>query len=501
MVRSPRRQEHEGMDGSSGKRGGPARVASRLSGEDLAFWWFDSPMQPTTMAMLLVLDSPPEELRLRLAFERAVTAVPRLAQRVVDAPLDLTLPRWEFDPTFDLDYHVRRHPLCGRADMDELFREVGPFYETAFDRSRPLWEARLYDGLGPDHQSALFFKLHHAVADGVGGNAIFAALTDAEREPAEPAGGHAPQVSTGAWAPQRLLGARVLDAIRDRVELDVERAAAVAGAVVKTIEHPAKVARLLPAIRSIIELMRFESQSPLKNSAGRARRLSSLDLPFAEIRRLKHQLGGSMIDVILTIMAQAIGKWYAAHRISKVRELMTLVPVNLRKPDEWAAKPHVGNVATGILVPLPIRLADPLATYREVHKRMEAKKADPLSTASPMLAELLSCLPHALVTWMAEATFGRVDFIITNIPGILMPRYLAGAEIVAAYPFAPVAMKSPVSVALYGYRDRLFVGLNSDDMLMPDIDAFKGMIHEAFERLRAAIGRRQSRTARRRRVP
>jgi WS/DGAT/MGAT family acyltransferase len=457
-------------------------------------------MQPTTMAMLLMLDSPPEELRLRLAFERAVAAVPRLAQRVVDAPLDLTLPRWEFDPTFDLDYHVRRHPLCGRADMDELFREVGPFYETAFDRSRPLWEARLYDGLGPDHQSALFFKLHHAVADGVGGNAIFAALTDAEREPAEPVSRSTPQVP-GAWAPQRPLGARLLDAIRNHVQLDVERAGAAAGAVVDTIEHPENVARLLAALRSIIQLVRFESDSPLKNSAGRVRRLSGLDLPFAEVRSLKHQLGGSMIDVILTIMALAIGKWYAAHRISKVRELMTLVPVNLRKPEEWAAKPHVGNVATGILVPLPIRRADPLAAYREVHKRMEAKKADPLSTASPMLAELLSCLPHALVTWMAEATFGRVDFIITNIPGILVPRYLAGAEIVAAYPFAPVAMKSPVSVALYGYRDRLFVGLNSDDMLMPDIDAFKGMILEAFEHLRAAIGRRQSRTARRRRVP
>ncbi|MFI5394548.1 MAG: wax ester/triacylglycerol synthase domain-containing protein [Candidatus Binatia bacterium] len=489
MVYSRRYQGHDRGGRASVKGVRQPQVDSRLSGEDLTFWWLDSPMQPTTMAMLLMLDSPPEASRLRLAFERAVTAVPRLAQRVVDAPLDLTLPRWKFDPTFDLDYHVRRHPLCGRADMDELLREVGPFYESAFDRSRPLWEARLYDGLGPERRSALFFKLHHTVADGVGGNAILAALTDAEREAAEPVSRSTPQVP-GAWAPQRPLGARLLDAIRDRVELDVERAGAAAGAVVDAIEHPEKVARLLAALRSIIQLARFESYSPLKNSAGRARRLSGLDLPFAEVRGLKHRLGGSMIDVILTIMARAIGKWYAAHRISKVRELMTLVPVNLRKPEEWAAKPHVGNVATGILVPLPIRLADPLATYQEIHKRMEAKKADPLSTASPMLADLLSLLPHALVTWMAETSFGRVDLIITNVPGILVPRYLAGAEIKAAYPFAPVAMKSPVSVALYGYRDRLFVGLNSDDKLMPDIDAFKGMIQEAFEHLRAAIGRR-----------
>src|SRR5512143_2448085 len=92
-----------------------ADAPTRLSGEDLTFWWTDSPMQPTTMAMLMLLDRVPDEARLRLAFERAVAAVPRLAERVVDAPLDLTLPHWQRDPTFDLDYHVRRHAVAGAA--------------------------------------------------------------------------------------------------------------------------------------------------------------------------------------------------------------------------------------------------------------------------------------------------------------------------------------------------------------------------------------------------
>ena len=198
-------------------------ISTRLSGEDLSFWWLDSPMQPTTMAMLMVLDRRPEESRLRRAFERAVAAVPRLAQRVADAPLDLTLPRWEADPTFDLDYHVRRHTLAGAADIAELFREVAPAYETPFDRSRPLWEARIYDGLAPEHRSAMFFKLHHAVADGVGGNTIFAAMTDWERDPAESGAAGQSCCAKGTWAEPRPLAARVLDALRDRVELDLER--------------------------------------------------------------------------------------------------------------------------------------------------------------------------------------------------------------------------------------------------------------------------------------
>jgi WS/DGAT/MGAT family acyltransferase len=466
---------------------------SRLSGEDLTFWWLDSPAQPTTMAMLMLLDRVPDAARLRSAFARAVAAVPRLAQRVRDAPLDLTLPHWEDDPTFDLDYHLRVHALAGAGDMNALWHEIAPAYETPFDRSRPLWEARMYHGLGPGDGAALFFKLHHAVADGVGGNAIFAAMTDAERD-AEDRGAHAAPHGKGRWTVEPTAGARLLDALRDRLELDLERAGAATRAVVDTVQHPDRLRSAVAALRSLVDAARFDSHSPMKSAGGRARRLSGLALPFAEVRALKQVLGGSMIDVILTIMTRAIGAWYRTHA-PQVEELMTLVPVNLRKPAEWAEKAHIGNVATGIMVPLPIRIADALDTYREVHVRMEAKKADPASTAAPAIAEALSVLPRQLVTWLSEATFGSIDFIVTNVPGIMVPRYLAGAEIAAAYPFAPVALGSPASIALYGYRDNLFIGVNSDQASMPDADRFERMIRSAFQELQVAAGTKTRRAA------
>ena len=95
-------------------------------------------------------------------------------------------------------------------------------------------------------------------------------------------------------------------------------------------------------------------------------------------------------------------------------------------------------------------------------------------------------LGRQLVTWMGEITFGGVDFIVTNVPGILATRYLAGAEILAAYPFAPVALSSPASIALYGYRDRLFIGIDADETVMPDVEEFQQMIVEAFTELAAA---------------
>jgi WS/DGAT/MGAT family acyltransferase len=481
------------IDRSGGDRGAstataPAATPLRLSGEDLTFWWADSPMQPTTMAMLLLLDRMPPWQDLRSAVERAVAAVPRLRHRVVDAPLDLTLPHWAPDPTFDLDYHLRRHALGGAHDLRELFGEIGPAYETPFDRSRPLWEARVYEGLA-DGGAALFFKLHHAVADGVGANAIFAAMTDWERHVEAPSGAGS-AAAKGAWVATESIGRRVAAALSDRVALDLERARTVADALAETMLHPSRVPRALAALRSILEAVRFDSHSPLKqqNAFGRARRLAGIELPFEDVRRMRRALGGTVIDVVLTVMARAIGEWYRAHGMEDVRELMTLVPVNLRRAEEWTDKAGIGNVATGLLVPLPIRAADPLATFREVRERVEQAKADPAATATPVLAEVLSVLGRQFVTWMGEVTFGAVDFIVTNVPGILATRYLAGAEIIAAYPFAPVALKSPASVALYGYRDRLFIGIDADEAVMPDVEAFERMILAAFESLQAAAG-------------
>ncbi len=461
-----------------------AAAPRRLSGEDLTFWWADSPMQPTTMAMLLVLDRSPDPTRLHDAFARAVAAVPRLRQHVVEAPLDLTLPHWAFDPTFDIDYHLRRHALAAECDLDELFRAIAPAYETPFDRSRPLWEARLFDGL-PDGRAALFFKLHHAVADGVGANAIFAALTDWEREPAAASPVEPLPHGKGTWDEAPPLVRRVADALRDRVDLGLARAKAAAQTLTDTALHPSRIPLALRALGSLAESFRHGRNVPL-TSFGRARHLSGMTLPFADVRRIKHALAGTVIDVLLTIMARAMGKWHVAHGLTDVSELNTLVPVNLRTAEQWVDQADVGNVATGLLVPLPITLDDPRVLFEAVRRRVAEKKVDPAAGATPILAELLAVLGRQFIGWMAEATFGVVDFIVTNVPGILATRYLAGTEIVAAYPFAPVALRSPASVALYGYRDQLFIGIDADLAAMPDVAVFKDMIREAFLELAAA---------------
>jgi WS/DGAT/MGAT family acyltransferase len=458
----------------------PDAPSSPLSPEDLSFWYADQPRQRTTMAMLLLLDRRPDPERLRAAAARMVDAVPRLRQRVVDAPFDLALPRWETDPTFDLDFHVRRYALAERAgssDLEELFHTLGPIYERPFDRTRPLWE--MIEIERPEGRAAVFFRLHHAVADGVGGNTILAALTDATREgePLPPAPAKAP----GGW-PEPSFGRELGRALRDRVAQDAARGRALAGALWQVARDPGSLARAGSIATALLGDLAQRGGSPLRDF-GRGRRLSGLELPFEPLREARRALGGQMIDVMLTAVADAVGAWHRAHRLGPVSELLTLVPINLRPAGEQGASAGLGNRATGILVRLPLRTRDPVRRFREIHRRVLERKRHPSAEFFPVVASLLATLPRPVYREVARRSSQAIDLIVTNVPGVPMPRYLAGAEISGAYPFAPVAPHCPVSIALYGYRGRLFIGLDADATALPDVDLLRERLTASFAEL------------------
>jgi len=455
-----------------------------LSAEDLAFWYTDQPRQRTTMAMLMLLDRAPDPQRLAAAAWRMVEAVPRLRQRVVDAPFDLALPRWEEDPTFDLAFHVRRYALpsdgAGEVEEGALFQRLGPIYERPFDRTRPLWELIEIDL--PGGRAAIFFRLHHAVADGVGGNAIFAALTDAAREGEPLPPPHSKQ--PGAW-PEPSFAAALARALRDRAAQDAGHATAVAGAFWQVVRDPSSVLRAGRVAASLLDDARHQSNSPLRDF-GRARRLAGIDVPFEPLRIARAALGVRMVDLLLAAVAGAAGAWHRAHHLGSVKELQTLVPINLRARAAQGLGAGVGNRATGVVVRLPIRIGDPAKRCREIHRRVEERKAHPAAELLPALASLLATLPRSLYRTLAYQSAKSIDLIVTNVPGVPVTRYVAGAEIEAAYPFAPVAPHCPISVALYGYRDRLFVGVDADATAIPDLDTFCRELARSFEQVVAS---------------
>jgi diacylglycerol O-acyltransferase len=190
-----------------------------------------------------------------------------------------------------------------------------------------------------------------------------------------------------------------------------------------------------------------------------------------------------MIDVLLTGVASAMGEWHRQQGHGKVEELLTLVPINLRPPELQGVDAGIGNRTTGILVRLPIGRRRPIPRFREVRKRVEARKRNASSELLPELTGALAALPAALYRRLVYASSQQIDLIVTNVPGIPIPRYVAGAEITSAYPYAPVAPQCPISVALYGYRGRLFVGIDADATAVPDLDPFRDMLERSFQEL------------------
>jgi len=452
-----------------------------LTPEDLTWWYGDQPRQRNTMAMLMLLDRAPDPERLRGTVLRAGRAVPRLRQRIVDAPFDLAMPRWETDPTFDLDYHLRRYSLhAGIApdeDLPELFHSIGPIYERPFDRTRPLWEIIEIDR--PGGRSALFCRLHHSIADGVGANAVLGALTDGDREgePLPPSDGKPP----GTW-PEPHFTQRLSQALRDRVSDELGRARGAAGGLLDLARRPTRLVDFAKGGMALSEPFMELSSSP-PSAYGRARRLAGLEIPFEPLRKVRDALGGRTVELLLTGVAGAMGEWHRRAGRDDVESLMTTVPINLRARDSQGLQADLGNQLTAIIMRLPIGERDPRRRFEEIHRTVESNQDHPALDVFPLFSHMLAALPRRVHRAAVLASQGAMDLIVTNIPGVRVPRYVGGAEITAAYPIAPTVPHCPVSVAFYGYRDRLFIGLDADGTTMPDIEDFSQMLETAFAEL------------------
>jgi hypothetical protein len=188
----------------------------------------------------------------------------------------------------------------------------------------------------------------------------------------------------------------------------------------------------------------------------------------------------------------AVGEWHAAHGHGDVADVRTLVPINLRPRADQGLAAATGNRATGVNVRLPIAERDTEARFAEIHRRMEERKSHPAVQALPVVAEVLAALPRRLFRALSLLSSQSVNLIVTNVPGIMQPRYVAGARVTAGYPFAPVAPQCPVSIALYGYDGTLYVGIDADGAVMPDLAGFRVSLARAFDEVVDVAQRRSA---------
>lgn len=474
----------------------PLELPRRMAPSDALFWYAETalPVFRPIIGGLYVLDRPPDADRLHASVEAALALVPRLAQRVVEAPLHLSLPEWQEDPHLDLAYHLRHLSLPAPGGQRELLDLTAQLLATPLDRERPLWESYRIDGLAGG-RSAYFFKMHHSVVDGVGSLAILRALTQAERDDAVLAVAckrtrrrAARPEALGRWA------GLALGTAQETVRL----AGRAAGAGLHVATHPTEawdeLGRTLRGLRGVVDDLRKPTiHDPLAtSSSGLSRRLDVIQLPLERLRKIKAPLGVTLNDVVLAALAGTLGAYHRERRV-RVTELNCLVPMNLRARDE---RDVLGNRVGMCNVVLPLAERSVQRRLARIVEQTTVAKRDKRGAAYPFLLQSLTLIPGEVFRFLARHSLGRVNVACTNIPGVPTCRYMSGAEIEAIYPFASVVEGTPLVMALLSYAGRMDIGIDTDPEAIPDPHRISELFEDSLAELEALSSRAAGRGTR-----
>jgi len=459
-----------------------------------AFFWYAAQAAPELrplVAGLFMLDRAPDRDRFYASLQRLMAHMPRLRQRVAESPLRLGMPQWVDDPHFDLGYHVRDIMLPPPATPRHLMEFASTVFAVPLDPMRPLWEAYLVEGL-EDGRAAYFLKVHHSIMDGAGAVALFDVFTQAGRT--DPV--RAPRPRAPRRPPTRDLGS----ALRATLQGAGAGFTAVLSAAGHLLQNPVQVAsNLADAVQGLRTMARdfgaAEGKDPLAEQCSDiGRRLEGFSVSLPRLRQIKEALGVTLNDLVLTAVAGAVGR-YHDQRGMHVETVQSMVPMNLRQEHEHDLP---GNRVSVFRVALPVGERDPFSRLELIHQQTVVAKRSRGGSSNlyPLLMQAVGIVPAAAFRLLAQTINGRVGLICSNVPGPPMPRYLAGAKIDAVYPFAPVLLGIPLSIAMVSYGESFEVGIVADAGAIPD----PVLLHRYFDETLDEIERRMTRRRRSRRT-
>ena len=459
----------------------------RLSWGDTVFLHLEREDMPFNVACVCVFEG-------EIAFEDCVQFVesklpliPRYLKRVVAPPLNIGLPSWEFDPTFDIRRHLHEVTLKHGSDT-ELKTLAGKILSTVMDRQHPLWDLTLVHGL-KGNRSGLVFRLHHCLADGIAGVGIMNVLMDASpvaprlprrklRLRVPPPRDVLTSITTGCVDSYSDFAKRILAALAD-VSTMVERFAANGGEMATD-----EFAGLLPELSASTERLRFNifCRGPQK--------FAWAEVPLAEIKAIKSTCGTSVNDVILALVTATIRRYVELHGDPvKGRMFRMMVPVNLRGNENPG---ELGNRISLVPVTIPLDIRNPRKLLAAVHRRTEFLKRAHAAELVSLTGGLLGMFPTSAQS-LAGHVISRLPFtpfnlVCTNVPGPQYPLYLLGHEMLHCYPYVPVGGEMALNCAILTYNGTAYFGFSGDVHAVPDLRRLETLLQSSFEELREAAG-------------
>jgi WS/DGAT/MGAT family acyltransferase len=458
-------------------------IDQRMGDADALMWSIEKdPMLRSTITSVLVLDRAIDHDRLADKVERASRAIPRLRQRVMANTFSIAPPRWEVDPNFDLRYHLRFLGAPGGGKMGDALAIAATEAMSSFDLARPLWQILVIDGMA-DGRSAVVVKLHHTITDGIGGVKLGMHLFDLEEAPADP--GPLPEAP-----PVHVMSQfeRVVDAWtheqRQSLDLASRLIPAVAGTLAQLAWQPGETIRRAGDLAGSLARILAPATKPLSPiMTGRSLSvdLAVLSIPLADAKAAAKAAGGRINDFFMAGVLGGLRRYHDLHDV-RPESLRMGMPISLRASGAGGAEGQ-GNQFVPTRFVVPLQIEDPAQRMRALRQLVAHQRAEPALAMVDSVSLLTRRLPKIAQIGVLGGLLRTVDVITSNVPGVPIPLYLAGAKMEAQYPFGPRS-GAAVNVTLLSYLDGLFVGVNTDPAAVLDHDAFVGCLADGFDEVR-----------------
>jgi diacylglycerol O-acyltransferase len=467
-------------------------MTDRLSALDVSFLYLEGRTTPMHVGGLAVFQPPASGFdyeRLVALIEERISLVPRYRQKVAWVPGHLANPVWVDDPDFDITYHVRRSGLPRPGNEDQLLEFCARIQSRSLDRSRPLWEMYLVEGLSGG-RVAIATKTHHAVVDGISAVDIAQVIMDVAASPR--------RIPDALWMPKSepsqrelLLGAvgemaHRPGAVVDAVRLGIGDVRATASKVTSTVGGIS---------RAIWAVIKPPPSSPLNAVIGEQRRFAVARTSLEDYRRVHREQGATVNDVVLATVAGAVRSWlmFRGEVVSPAATFKAMVPVSLRSAelddsDESARASGTPPTELGALyVDLPVGEPDPLMRLAQIGFATRVHGESARSVGADAIVAIGGFAPptlHAMGARVAGSLTRRLyNLLVMNVPGPQLTLYAAGARLLEMFPIVPLGQGQALAIGLTSYDGGVYYGLNADWDAMPDVGVLASLIEESLGEL------------------
>jgi diacylglycerol O-acyltransferase len=408
--------------------------------------------------------------------------VPRYRQRLAEVPLGQGRPTWVDDPHFNPGYHIRHTALPAPGGNEQLKRLAGRLFSQQLDRSKPLWEIWLVEGVSGD-RFALIGKTHHALVDGISGVDITTVLFDTAPDPVPTATPRREWVPRPVPSDAQLLG----EALIERTTVPAEIARGVR-ALVRTPRQ------ILGGLREQLEgvgAMAWAGinpapESPFNVLIGPHRRYTWVDADLDRFKAIKTALGGTVNDVVLTVVTGALGGYLRSQgHDTDGLVLKAMVPVSVRADVQRGA---LGNRVAAMWAPLPVGIENPRECFTQIHEAMAGLKESGQAVGAQVLTEIAGFAPPTIMSQAARLQSRQRFFnlVVTNVPGPQTSLYLLGRRLERLYPVVPLAKNQALGIAIMSYAGNLGFGLLADYDALPGLESLAALLEQSIDDLAAA---------------